>query len=137
MGEYVWTTATVGGKISRVDYDSMIGGDYFDFEDFYCDSAEFSGTMNYGECPASLIEFCKDKGLTLRVHRAGASGVFCSSINFWSPTYNVEDVGSDDDGQPSLTLHELKRELAEGHSLEQIIAEFERLTVPPLEIVEG
>lgn len=147
MGEYVWTSISVGGKATRKVWDELFEmcdewaeqGDDLDRFASGADTgyATFQGMRNYGNAD-EVDEFCRDHGLTYLRHWGGAGGVFNSGAEFYSPSGGVKQIETNDDGEPVAPLGWLERKMKDGASLGDITAELLAASihaVPALEIV--
>jgi len=150
MGEYVWTIAKVGGKISRAAADELnelgidaIGDDAGDggvngaFE--AKSSVFFHGECNYGN-PEDFMTFCREHNLTYHVSYAAQPGCFGSGIYFWNPTMaEPKECDADDSGDPVVAYWFLEDALSKGLSLAGVVetlAAAHDKAVPPLELVD-
>lgn len=141
MGEYVWTVATVGGKIPHSVFERLdelgleigVPDEIPDGKSSLC----YQGEFNYGN-PEEFMQFCQDHGLPFHVSYAAAPGVFSSGLYFWQPGMEtVEGREATDDGEPVLTFSEVHDALAEEQTLLMVYNELKRASgkaVPPLEI---
>ena len=146
MGEYVWTSISVGGKATRKVWDELFEmcdwAEQCDDLDCFASGADtgyitFQGMRNYGNAD-EVDEFCRDHGLTYLRHWGSAGGVFNSGAEFYSPSGGVKQIETNDDGEPVAPLGWLERKMKDGASLGDITAELLAASihaVPALEIV--
>ncbi|HPG04954.1 MAG TPA: hypothetical protein P5256_00425 [Beijerinckiaceae bacterium] len=150
MGEYVWTVLKIGGaatqptleKLQELLDEEFGGGDNETDVVMECVTArsliQAGGQRNYGNVD-EILAFCQDHNLTVWASWDAAPGCFDAGIQYWKPgMIDVADASSNDDGEPCLTVDQLRTKLAEGATLEQVIDELalaESAAVPPIELI--
>jgi hypothetical protein len=144
MGEYVWTSIVIGGKLSRKVADKLAA-----FEEEFEDSGDvadaieqkqavcFQGEVNFGN-PDKLLTFCRAHKLAYNSSWAAKCGAFGSGMEYWFPDMKEPvQVDADDDSRPVITIRELQVELEVGTTLAEVVARFEladHKKIPPLEL---
>ena len=144
MGEYVWTSVVIGGKLSRRTADKLA-----EFEEEFEDSGDvadaikqkyavcFQGLVNFGN-PNELLTFCRKHKLAYNSTWAAQCGAFGSGMEYWFPDMKEPvQVDADDDGRAVVTIRALQDKLKEGRTLADVIAQYERADsqkIPPLEL---
>lgn len=138
MGEYVWTTVEIGGPITKQNLAKL---DELAFVDPVLVGKEpvlFEGEVNYGN-PEEVRDFCREHGLTYRITWACQPGQFDAGIQYWAPGMEKErEIGCDDNGDPVLSLKELKALQKAGATLAAVISAMELLAlpIPPLTLLK-
>ena len=157
MGEYVWTTYTIGGTVTAEHIRELVqhvmnypdqggGGDFADGLDALKEAVKagtalvIATSLNFGNDEA-LDDFLVEAGLPFSAAWSAQPGQFDAGIRYWNPGMDgVDESGGDDDGEPVIALRELRSELAAGKTLADIIAGMEPASgdaVPPLALAEG
>jgi hypothetical protein len=147
MGERIWTTLDIGGRITQPILDQLITlmEDHFE-ED--CDveftlqqktCLSYTGSQNYGEVEDEVLDFLTENGLTWRTHWDGVGGVCDAGYKAWRPGLEYPVGGAcDTDGDLIVTLADLIAMADEGHSLTAVIHVLKEddVEVPPIQLVE-
>ena len=115
MGEYVWTSIVIGGKLSRKTADKLAEFEE-EFEEEFEDSGDvadaikqkyavcFQGEVNYGN-PEELIDFCQKHKLAYNVCWAAKCGAFGSGMIYWFPDMKEPvEVDADEDSRAVITM---------------------------------
>lgn len=144
MGEYVWTSATIGGSITVDQAEQLaeqivdtFGGDPVGDIAAAIEAGKHltaSGEVNYGN-PEALRDFLMEAGLPYVITYAAASGVFGSGGYAFKPGEDEREFSADDDEHPTISLGEMIREHAAGRTLADVIADLspcDASSVPPL-----
>jgi len=148
MGEYVWTSIVIGGKLSRKTADKLAEFEE-EFEEEFEDSGDVKdaikqkyavcvqGEVNFGN-PKELVEFCTKHKLAYNVCWAAKCGAFGSGMIYWFPDMKEPvEVDADEDCRAVITIRDLQGELKEGKTLAEVVARFDRgdhKKIPPLEL---
>ena len=111
MGEYVWTSIVIGGKLSRKTADKLA-----EFEQEFEDSGDvndsitradtvcFQGEVNFGN-PDQLITSCRKDKLAYNVCWAAKCGAFGSGMIYWFPDMKEPvEVDADEDSRAVITM---------------------------------
>jgi hypothetical protein len=148
MGEYVWTIITIGGRIKRRDlpklqaiieeYRGEQDSGYTD--DFMPTGGEpvlMAGKVNYGAMDTKDEQALTDLNLSWRIHYDACGGEWAGGIQQWTPEHGRADCLATED-EPVSTLQELRKSLAAGATLADVIAGLARFEtdIPPLFIEE-
>jgi hypothetical protein len=144
MGEYVWTSIVIGGKLSRRTADKLA-----EFEQEFEDSGDvkdaikqsyavcFQGEVNFGN-PDELLTFCRVHKLAYNSSWAAKCGAFGSGMEYWFPDMEEPvQVDADEDCRAVITIRDLQNELKAGKTLAEVVGQFERADhrkIPPLEL---
>lgn len=153
MGEYVWTTFTLGGKLSARAVREIAAelaawfpeeiADAADGEAALRDAASsgralsVAASINYGNTE-SLDAACTSHGVAWARHWS-AGGDFGSGVTVWRPGMaDPVDYDALDNGRPCIGLAELRHAAGEGlDAVQGLIAAVERAdaeSFPPVEI---
>ena len=98
MGEYVWTSIVIGGKLSRKTADKLA-----EFEEEF-DAVCVQGEVNFGN-PKELVEFCTKHKLAYNVCWAAKCGAFGSGMIYWFPDMKEPvEVDADEDSRAVITM---------------------------------
>ena len=111
MGEYVWTSVVIGGKLSRKTAKELAA-----FEEEFEDSGDvadaikqkyavcFQGLVNFGN-PNELLTFCRKHKLAYNVCWAAKCGAFGSGMIYWFPDMKEPvEVDADEDSRAVITM---------------------------------
>lgn len=135
MSEYVWTTYTIGGELSKQGLEELealtedMEGSLVSSTLKAKDTFQASGECNYGNHD-ELEKFCKERKLTyLKTYSSSAE--FAAGGEFWSPTQAME-FPADEDGERIIRYWRLQEYAKDGLTLEQVIKELTLPEVPPL-----
>lgn len=143
MGTQVWTTFTIGGKIdaNKVDelQDLMLENGILTAREAIEQGVNLSteGECSYGNFE-ELEGFCTENGLTYIKSWGASPGEFHSGVERYDgETGESTDIGADDDGRAVMTAKEIREALADGRTIEGILAyldSFDPSSVPPLKV---
>lgn len=125
MGEYVWVDISIGGN-ATAEIDAalceMLTNDLGESGPEMIGAHLYAGGQrNYGN--ADEIEtFCQENGLSYVLTWGAAGGCFDAGSHAWRPGMEAAaEFSATDDGDPSVPLAQLKRDLAAGVTLAQIV----------------
>ena len=131
MGEYVWTSYAVGGKVKEADIEELAtlvtGIEFVDVQgirDAATGTAWLTagGELNYGN-HEDLDAFLIDRGLSFHANWSAASGVFDAGCRYWRPGMDaVQEAPCSDSGDLFISLTNLRQMAEEGHSIGAAIA---------------
>lgn len=150
MGDYVWTTFTIGGKIrlSKIAELQALVEPLSDRAITVAEAASQKVSFDAGgECSFGnydeLEAFLGEEGLSyIKTWAAGAD--FSAGTSRWmpeesNPAPEEEETLTSQDGEPAISVSQLAWAKNEGQTLDQIIAwleAFKTTTVPALELVD-
>lgn len=138
MGEYVWTSISIGGKGSHaLIVDELPGAVAINFSGDGCGasideviagalanrtSATFQGECNFGQAE-ELTAFCRENGLAYHLSYAAVSGQFDAGLEYWAPGMAAPETESaSDDGEPMANLSWLQDQAKAGKTLADVLA---------------
>lgn len=145
MGEYVWTTFTIGGKMTREtaedlhdlgnSFSEQDNGSPWEPEDD-AKTVTYAGEVNYGNLDDMEAE-CQSAGVPYTLSWSGAAGVFSAGVKCWHPGMeSADEMSADDDGEPLATALEIKT-AHEAGKIPELIERMRRfVNLPPIEIIE-
>lgn len=145
MGEYVWCTMDIGGKLTEATawaiQNDFSTGYFFDGDSesaVECmkagGSVNLRGERNYGNAD-ELEVFCQERGLSYNFYWSGASGSFNPGLHYWRPGMEgAKDWETNDDGDIVLTHGALARAAQDGRTLADLVNEYALPALPPLEL---
>lgn len=148
MGEYVWTTVEIGGKVKAGQipaFEELLR--YYTWHDqpdgvgdieIDGDALVLQGERNFGSIE-DIEPDLQELGLSYRVTWAAQPGCFGSGTLYWRPGMEKpQEWGADDDGNTTVSFRELEDYAAGGLSLEDVIAKLKPAVeaIPPFEIEE-
>lgn len=125
MGESIGTVVQIGGRLRRqlvADLESLLLEDGDGVEDAAKANKCLTtvGSTNYGNAE-DLCAFLEANGLTYR-READGHYEFPGEIVWWSPTETFDTQGDGTGSDPVVTMAALKRDLAAGKSLADVVA---------------
>jgi hypothetical protein len=167
MGDRTTAEITIGGTLRRccapdllsvlMDFDCWLDytnpvEDEAELEDVLDDltrrAAEHGGPVlapcfggheiNYGNLD-EIKELCRERGLAYR-HHWDAGGGYTAGNEYWAPgDAHPWESAADQDGDPMLSLSELRAAADRGRTLTQLLADyaFAEREIPPLELVDA